>query len=99
MVSKDISPSLKRAKKIYEKENKKYISALEDIINQINQHQTVMNIIKTEYYDECQKLESMEQDNKKENSTSNNDNNEVMQKMANQTKSMENKFSLYKKEV
>lgn len=29
IVSKDISPSLKRAKKIYEKENKKNISALE----------------------------------------------------------------------
>ena len=99
IVSKDISPSLKRAKKIYEKENKKNISALEDIINQINQHQTVLNIIKTEYYDECKKLESMEHDNKKENDTSNNDHNELMQKMANQTKSMENKFSLYKKEV
>ena len=99
MVSKDISPTLKRAKKIYEKENKKNISALEDIINQINQHQTVLNIIKTEYYDECKKLESMENDNKKENNTSNNDHNELMQKMANQTKLMENKFSLYKKEV
>ena len=99
IVSKDISPSLKRAKKIYEKENKKNISALEDIINQINQHQTVLNIIKTEYYGECKKLESMEHDNKKENDTSNNDHNELMQKMANQTKSMENKFSLYKKEV
>ena len=99
IVSKDISPSLKRAKKIYEKENKKNISALEDIINQINQHQTVLNIIKTEYYDECKKLESMEHDNKKENDKSNNDHNELMQKMANQTKSMENKFSLYKKEV
>ena len=99
IVSKDISPSLKRAKKIYEKENKKNISALEDIINQINQHQTVLNIIKTEYYDECKKLESMEHDNKKENDTANNDHNELMQKMANQTKSMENKFSLYKKEV
>ena len=99
IVSKDISPSLKRAKKIYEKENKKNISALEDIINQINQHQTVLNIIKTEYYDECKKLESMEHDNKKENDKSNNDHNELMQKMANQTKLMENKFSLYKKEV
>ena len=41
----------------------------------------------------------MEHDNKKENDKSNNDHNELMQKMANQTKSMENKFSLYKKEV
>ena len=39
----------------------------------------------------------MEQENKKENSSNNND--EIMQKMANQTKYMENKFSLYKKEV
>ena len=99
IISKDIIPSLKRTKKIYEKENKKNLSYLEDIINQINQHQTVMNIIKAEYYDECTKLESMEQDNKKDDTANNNDQNEIMQKMSNQTKSMENRFSLYKKEV
>ena len=98
MIKKDISPSLKKTKKIYEKEIKKNISVLEDIINQLNLHQNVLNIIKTEYYEECKKLEAMEQNNKKENSN-NNDNNQIMQKMANQTKFMENKFSLYKKEV
>ena len=97
-INKDISPSLKKTKKIYEKEIKKNMSPLEDIINQINLHQNVLNIIKGEYYEECRKLENMEQNNKKENSN-NNDNSQIMQKMANQTKIMENKFSLYKKEV
>ena len=97
IINKDISPSLKKTKKIYEKEIKKNLSALVDIIDQINLHQNVLNIIKNEYYDECKKLENMEQENKKENSSNTND--EIMQKMANQTKYMENKFSLYKKEV
>jgi len=98
IINKEITHSLKKTKKIYEKENKKNLLALEDIINQINLHQNVLNIIKKEYYDECKKLETMEQNNKKENSN-NNDNSQIMQKMANQTKFMENKFSLYKKEV
>ena len=87
---------MKRAKKIYERENKKNLSSLVDIIDQINLHQNVLDLIKNEYYDECKKLEDMEQNNKKDNS---NNDNELMQKMANQTKIMENKFSLYKKEV
>ena len=96
IIIKEISPSLKRAKKIYERENKKNLSSLVDIIDQINLHQNVLDLIKNEYYDECKKLEDMEQNNKKINS---NNNEEIMQKMANQTKNMENKFSLYKKEV
>ena len=95
IINKDISLSLKRIKKIYERDNKKSLIALEDIINQINLHQNVLNIIKREYYDECKKLENMEKNNKSDNSN----NSEIMQKMANQTKFMENKFYLYKKEV
>ena len=98
IINKDISPSLKRSKKIYEKEIKKNISSLAYIIDQINLHQNVLNLIKNEYYEECKKLENMEENNKKEN-PNNKNNNEIMQKMANQTKLMENKFSLYKKEV
>jgi hypothetical protein len=96
IIKKEISPSLKRTKKLYEREIKKNLSALVDIIEQIDLHQNVLDLIKNEYYDECKKLEDMEQNNKKINS---NNNEEIMQKMANQTKNMENKFSLYKKEV
>ena len=96
IIKKEISPSLKRTKKLYEREIKKNLLALVDIIEQMDLHQNVLDLIKNEYYDECKKLENMEQNNKKDNS---NNDNELMQKMANQTKIMENKFSLYKKEV
>ena len=59
------------------------------IIN--NKYILKLGEIKNEYYDECKKLENMEQNNKKDNS---NNDNELMQKMANQTKIMENKFNV-----
>ena len=98
-ITKEIIPSLSKTKKLYEKENKKSLLALEDIINQLTLHQDVLNLIKKEYYDECKKLEAIEQNNKNENSKNNKTQDEIMQKMSNQTKIMENKFSLYKKEV
>ena len=92
-MNKEIIVPLKKAKKVYEKESKKVISSIKEIIEQLTLHQDVLNIIKKEYYDENKKLELIEKNNKKENI------NQIIQKMSNQTKLIENKFSLYKKEV
>ena len=97
-INKEIIIPLKKVKKVYEKESKKIISSIKEIIEQLSLHQDVLNIIKKEYYDENKKLELIEKNNKKEN-INNHNNNQIMQKMSNQTKLIENKFSLYKKEV
>ena len=72
---------------------------MKDIIGQISLHQDVLNIIKNEYYEESKKLELIEKNNRKQNNTNDKNNSQLIQKMSNQTKLIENKFSLYKKEV
>ena len=86
---------LKKIKRQFEKDSKKSLISLKDVIGQLSLHQDVLDIIKKEYYDESQKLEQLEKNNKKDNSN----NNEILQKMSTQTKLIENKVSLYKKEV
>ena len=99
-LNNEIIIPLKKAKKVFERENKKSIISIKDIIEQLSLHQDVLNIIKKEYYDESQKLELIEKSNKENlNNTDNKNNSEIMQKMSSQTKLIENKFSLYKKEV
>ena len=102
-INNEIITPLKKAKKVLEREKKKIIISLKDIIGQLSLHQDVLNIIKKEYYEESQKLDLIEKNNKKEagNENSNNieKNNEILQKMSIQTKLIENKYSLYKKEV
>ena len=98
-IKNELIPSFKKIKKSYEKESKKFILQITDIINQISLHQDVLNKIKKEYYDETEKLESIEKNKLKDINQSQNDNNEIMQKMSTQTKLIETKFSLYKKEV
>ena len=84
---------------MYERESKKFNAQLTDIIDQLSLHQDVLNVIKKEYYDETEKLESIEKNKQKDINQSQSNNNEIMQKMSNQTKLIETKFSLYKKEV
>ena len=97
-INKEIIEPLKKAKLKFEKLNKKIIISLKDIIEQLSLHQDVLNLIKKEYYDESKKLELIEKNNKKEDGNNKNDN-QIILKMSNQTKLIENKFSLYKKEV
>jgi len=98
-IKNELIPSLKKIKKIYERESKKFNLQLKDIIDQISLHQDVLNVIKKEYYDETEKLELIEKNKQKDINQSQNNNNEFMQKMSTQTKLIETKFSLYKKEV
>jgi len=98
-IKSELIPSFKKIKKVYERESKKFILQLKDIIDQISLHQDVLNNIKKEYYDETEKLELMEKNKQKDINQSQNNNNEIMQKMSSQTKLIEIKFSLYKKEV
>ena len=99
-INSEIITPLKKAKKSIEKDNKKHIISLKDIIGQLSLHQEVLNLIKNEYYEETIKLELIEKNNKKDNTDNHNNNNsQLIQKMSNQTKLIENKFSLYKKEV
>ena len=99
-INSEIITPLKKAKKSIEKDNKKHIISLKDIIGQLSLHQEVLNLIKNEYYEESNKLELIEKSNKKDNTDNHNNNNsQLIQKMSNQTKLIENKFSLYKKEV
>ena len=98
-VKNELLPSFKKIKKIYERESKKCNLQLKDIIDQISLHQDVLNVIKKEYYDETEKLELIEKNKQKDINQSQNNNNEFMQKMSTQTKLIETKFSLYKKEV
>ena len=94
-INQEILIPLKKTKKIFEKENKKTIMSIKDVIEQLSLHQDVLNIIKKEYNEENQKLELIEKNNNKDNSN----NNQIMQRMSTQTKLIENKISLYKKEV
>ena len=96
-LNKEIIEPLKKTKLKFEKANKKIIVSLKDIIEQLSLHQDVLNIIKQEYYDETKKLELIEKNNKKDENNQND--NLIMHKMSSQTKLIENKFSLYKKEV
>ena len=97
-IKNEIIVPLKKFRKSFEKESKKIIISLKDIIEQLSLHQDVLNLIKKEYYNESQKLEFIEKNNKKDN-LNNQNNEQIMQKMSNQTKLIESKFSLYKKEV
>ena len=99
-IKNEIIAPLKKAKKAFERDNKKSIMSIKDLLEQLSLHQDVLNIIKKEYYDESQKLELIEKSNKENlNNSDNTNNNEILQKMSSQTKLIENKFSLYKKEV
>jgi hypothetical protein len=98
-INTEVITPFKKIKKVIEKENKKNLIALKYIIEQLSLHQDVLNIIKNEYYEETKKLELIEKKNKKENNSNDNTNSQLIQKMSNQTKLIENKFSLYKKEV
>ena len=98
-IKNELISSFKKIKKIYERESKKCNLQLKDIIDQISLHQDVLNVIKKEYYDETEKLELIEKNKQKDINKSQNNNNEFMQKMSTQTKLIETKFSLYKKEV
>ena len=98
-IKNELIPSFKKVKKIYGRESKKFNLQLKDIIGQISLHQDVLNVIKKEYYYETEKLESIEKSKQKNINQSQNNNNEIIQKMSTQTKLIETKFSLYKKEV
>ena len=99
-IKNEIIPPIKKIKKSFERDSKKTIISLKDILSQLTLHQDVLNNIKKEYYDETEKLELIEIENKKEDSNSQNRNNsQILEKMSNQIKLIENKFSLYKKEV
>jgi hypothetical protein len=93
-INQEIIPILNKAQKKFEKDIKKSVETIQDITGQISLHHDVLNMIKEEYFEECKKLEEIEKNSKNEKS-----NQENIQKMASQTKIMENKFYLYKKEV